>query len=373
MVDDVIPQSNTQMCRVESLNYVESLNIKIPKGQEESTIHPPNHTKSYASPPLSAYSPSAQNQAHEFTFSTPIPEALKLQGMQDTPISIQLFVDDTQIQRMLLFPTISFKKVEELIQVKCEKYFERKIEIGMICYVESKNGDLVRVLKEEDWLECKYDVRRGSNQSQNGSEILLCIFSTDLSPHKMVDGIVPPGEVCPVEHIDERPLTLQIPNVKEEKFIHSPNYIKNYSTPPQTAYSPSAQHQRRQLLDQSHEFTFSTPMPAAVKFQGMQCTPISIQLFVDGTQVQRMLLFPTISFDKVAELIQVKCEKYYKRKIEIGMICYVEARNGDLAQIMKEEDWLKCKYDMRREDFLRLYLIDCTDAGSLEGEIVSGV
>jgi hypothetical protein len=112
----------------------------------------------------------------------------------------------------------------------------------------------------------------------------------------------------------------------------------------------------------------------AVKFQRLRdkMNPISIQLFVDDTQVQRMLLFPTVSFKKVKELIQVKCEKYFECKIEVGMICYVDS-DGDLVRVLKEEDWIECKYDMRRDVFLRLDLIDCTSISmeNSEGDIFS--
>jgi hypothetical protein len=180
----------------------------------------------------------------------------------------------------------------------------------------------------------------------------------------------------------EEPLIIQIPKKQDESLLHSSNYNESYDTPPPSASLPSlpssAQQQRIQHLYQealTNESESSPPPTSteeveteAVKFQRMRDTPIAIKLFIDDTQIQRMLVFPIVSFKKVEDLIQVKCEKYFKRKIEIGMICYVEARNGDLVRVLKEEDWLECKYEMRRADFIRLDLIDCTDNGSLSNE-----
>ncbi|KAL3901833.1 MAG: hypothetical protein SGCHY_000304 [Lobulomycetales sp.] len=88
------------------------------------------------------------------------PPSKKYQRERDpsTPVTIKLFVDDTPIQRMLIFPSAPYETVNDLIQKKCNKYYSRTVEIGKICYADT-NGDLVRVVEEDDWVDCKYDLR----------------------------------------------------------------------------------------------------------------------------------------------------------------------------------------------------------------------
>jgi hypothetical protein len=156
----------------------------------------------------------------------------------------------------------------------------------------------------------------------------------------------------------------------------------NYSTPPPSASAPSSGRNQRRLSYAPKTYQATTTRavepssppeivedlePAAIKFQRTRdmSTPVTIKLFVDDTQVQRMLLPPSSSFKKLEGVVQVKCEKYFDRKIEIGKISYVDS-NNDLVRLLEEDDWLECKYDLRKELFIRLDLIDVTDAGSNE-------
>jgi hypothetical protein len=156
--------------------------------------------------------------------------------------------------------------------------------------------------------------------------------------------------------------------------------VKPASAAPPSSSKSSKQQQQRRLsyTPKTYQATTSRALepsphaveevePAAIKYQRIRDTtvPVTIKCFIDDTPVHHMLVFSTASFRKVQDVIQAKSERYFSRRIEIGKICYVDA-NSDLVRLCEEEDWIECKYDQRKELYLRIDLIDVTDAGSTE-------